>query len=63
MRPTHARLRVASADLITLLRLDDKAARFEVRLERQATRLQGWFVDGRENGAVNSPFYAYVRRR
>jgi len=63
MKATHARLRVGSADLIRPLREGDKAARFEVRLDRQKTRLQGWFVDGRENGAVNCPFYAYLRRR
>lgn len=55
-------LRVPCVDAIEPVRDGDTAARFQVRLERQATRLQGWFVDGRENGGVNSPFYVYLRR-
>ncbi len=63
MAPTHARLKIAGCDATTPVHQGDTAARFEVRLERQSTRLQGWLVDGRENGLVNCPFYAYLRRR
>lgn len=63
MRATYARLKIADRDLITPVGDADKAARFAVRLDRQTTNLQGWFVDGRGNGGVNCAYYAYVRLR
>ena len=63
MRITHARLKIGDLDVTTPVQEGDKAARFEARLQRQTTRLQGWFINARENGEVNGAYYVYVRRR
>ncbi|MFQ6037307.1 MAG: hypothetical protein ACE5LV_01690, partial [Candidatus Aminicenantales bacterium] len=62
MRPTHARLKVAALDLTRPVREGDRSVDFKVRIPRGKTRLQAWFIDGRENGKTNAAFYVYVRR-
>jgi arylsulfatase A-like enzyme len=61
-RPTHARLKIAEFDMIKPIQEGDKAAIFQIPLRKGLTRLQAWFVDGRENGFVNGAFYVYVKR-
>jgi len=62
MRLTHARLKVAAVDLSRPVRQGDRSVDFQVRIPKGKTRLQAWFIDGRENGKTNSAFYVYVKR-
>jgi len=61
INPTHARLKIAEFDLTEPVREGDKAVVFRTSLKKGLTRLQGWFVDGRENGESNGAFYIYVK--
>jgi len=61
-KPTHVRLKIAEFDMTKPIQEGDKAAVFEIPLKKGLSRLQAWFIDGRENGFVNGAFYVYVKR-
>jgi len=62
MRVTHGRLKVAEHDLSRRIQPGDMSVDFRVNLRRGQTRLQGWLVDGIENGQTNAAFYVYIKR-
>ena len=62
INPTQARLKIAEYDLTELVHEGDQAVVFRVPLKKGLTRLQGWFVDSRENGMSNGAFYVYIKR-
>lgn len=59
---TNARLKIADVDVTKLIREDDTAVTFTVRLKAGETRLQAWFTDGRDDGVSHGVYYVSAKR-
>lgn len=59
---TDARLKVAGVDLTKPVVKGDAGVKFNIKLNAGKTRVQAWFVDGKDDGQTFGAYYVYVRR-
>ena len=59
---TDARLKIGKFDETKTINKDDDDIKFIVQLKAGKTRMQAWFINGKDDGQTWGVYYAYVKK-